>query len=97
MIFTAIFVIIYSLILYGWYGDVKNKNCEKDSRYSRLKQLTQVTVVFIGILCGFMIAGCLSVIAGMCKRHKRRLQVNNYESSDEVDEREFFNDLNNDR
>ena len=44
-----------------------------------------------------MIAGCLSVIAGMCKRQKRRTQVNNYESSDEVDEREFFEELANNR
>ena len=97
IIFTSIFIIVYTLILFAWYGDVKNQACNKDSRYSRLKQLTQVTVVFIGLQCGFMIAGCLSVIAGMCKRHKRRLQVNNYESSDEVDEREFFEELNNDR
>ena len=44
-----------------------------------------------------MIAGSLSVVAGMCKRQKRRTQVNNYESSDEVDEREFFEELANNR
>ena len=72
IIFTLIFVIIYSLILYGWYKDIKKEECQKDSRYTRLRQLTQVTIVFIGLQCGFMIAGCLSVIAGMCKRQKRR-------------------------
>ena len=72
IIFTLVFVTIYSLILYGWYSDVKKQVCNKDSRYTRLKQLTQVTVVFIGLQCGFMIAGCLSVLAGMCKRATRR-------------------------
>lgn len=86
-IFGFLYLALYVLMVYT-YKKFED-SCQDTSVLNEIVVLARILMAGCGLNLLFMIGSTIYVLVGFCRRVTVRFQSGAYESSDEVDDREF--------